>query len=683
MFVGINPPFPRKPLLLKIFLEMKNYSLLVGLMLLFLQKNLAQVVISTDNSALPHASAMLDVQSVEKGLLVPRMPSLDRQNIANPALGLLVFDTTTETFWFFDGAAWVDLGNPRLLADSDKNTKISVEQNPNDDKIRFNVAGTEYAVLDRNVYGNATLHLKNSTQSTFIGDCAGILTTPSGLGDCYVGYHVGMAASNGAQNTAVGTEAFSTNTDGAQNVAIGSQAMKNNTGGSNNTAVGFESMRMNQTSNWNTALGYQSLKNITTGQYNVALGATALTSNTTGERNVAVGHEALFSNTTGAFNAAAGSNALYQNTSGMENTAFGQAAIFKNAQSNRNTAVGTAALFHHVSGERNTAIGWHSLSNDSLGWYNTAIGEESMLYNIEGSDNVAIGSQSLKSNLAGMQNVAVGQWALLGNITGDGNTAVGSNALMEVEGSRNTAAGFLSLQSLHCGGENVAVGYRAADNLMGGACNNHCTYIGSWSVGENGKGNQIALGYQAHVYVSNAVRVGNEDITEIGGYEDWTNVSDGRFKNQVAEDVRGLDFILKLRPVTYHLDVEKLAQFNHTDEVMDTLGQFIHQEPDADQKQARALKSAIKYSGFIAQEVETAANEAGYDFSGIAKPQNEKCHYGLRYAQFTVPLVKAVQEQQAEIEALKKGNEDLKIENQALKTQFAQLRADLDALRNH
>ena len=46
----------------------------------------------------------------------------------------------------------------------------------------------------------------------------------------------------------------------------------------------------------------------------------------------------------------------------------------------------------------------------------------------------------------------------------------------------------------------------------------------------------------------------------------------------------------------------------------------------------------------IAQEVEQAASEIGYIFSGVDKPENENSLYGLRYAEFVVPLVKAVQE---------------------------------------
>ena len=65
-----------------------------------------------------------------------------------------------------------------------------------------------------------------------------------------------------------------------------------------------------------------------------------------------------------------------------------------------------------------------------------------------------------------------------------------------------------------------------------------------------------------------------------------------------------------------------------------------------------------KYSevttGFIAQEVEAAARKAGFAFSGVDKPKNEKDFYGLRYAEFVVPLVKGMQEQQVIIEEQKK-----------------------------
>lgn len=51
--------------------------------------------------------------------------------------------------------------------------------------------------------------------------------------------------------------------------------------------------------------------------------------------------------------------------------------------------------------------------------------------------------------------------------------------------------------------------------------------------------------------------------------------------------------------------------------------------------------------------MEKAADEAGYNFSGIIIPKNDKEHYSLSYESFVVPLVKAIQEQQLMINAQK------------------------------
>jgi len=108
--------------------------------------------------------------------------------------------------------------------------------------------------------------------------------------------------------------------------------------------------------------------------------------------------------------------------------------------------------------------------------------------------------------------------------------------------------------------------------------------------------------------------------------------------------VPGLEFIKKLRPVTYHLDVNKIDDFLG---IPDSL-----RNKDI-QKQAALEKEAIVQTGFIAQEVEEVAQSLGYDFSGVDPPKNEQDFYGLRYAEFVVPLVKAIQEQQIIIEELK------------------------------
>lgn len=63
--------------------------------LLFLALSLSaisQVAINTDNSA-PDPSAMLDVKSVSRGFLVPRLTQAQRNGITNPATGLTIFQT--------------------------------------------------------------------------------------------------------------------------------------------------------------------------------------------------------------------------------------------------------------------------------------------------------------------------------------------------------------------------------------------------------------------------------------------------------------------------------------------------------------------------------------------------------------------------------------------------------------
>ena len=66
----------------------------------------------TDNmgigTASPDASAKLEVSSTSKGLLTPRMSSSERLAIITPAEGLLVYDLTTSSFWYFTMGSWTE-----------------------------------------------------------------------------------------------------------------------------------------------------------------------------------------------------------------------------------------------------------------------------------------------------------------------------------------------------------------------------------------------------------------------------------------------------------------------------------------------------------------------------------------------------------------------------------------------
>lgn len=188
---------------------------------------------------------------------------------------------------------------------------------------------------------------------------------------------------------------------------------------------------------------------------------------------------------------------------------------------------------------------------------------------------------------------------------------------------------------------NVFIGSNAGYDTRG----DYNVVVGAFANTLQGLNNSTALGSSADVTASNQVRIGNAAVSSIGGYAGWTNLSDGRFKSDVKEDVPGLDFITKLRPVTYHLD-------------MDNIAKFLNRPDSLRLKDAEAAKGAMLQTGFVAQEVEEAAREAGYDFSGVDRPKSENDFYGLRYAEFTVPLVKAVQELSAQNIELKKTVEE-------------------------
>jgi hypothetical protein len=92
----------------------KTISLIFILTICFF--SFAQVGIGTPT---PNASAMLDIESTESGLLIPRMTEAERDAIVSPEKSLIIYQTdVTEGFYYFDGTAWIALGGAST-ADAD------------------------------------------------------------------------------------------------------------------------------------------------------------------------------------------------------------------------------------------------------------------------------------------------------------------------------------------------------------------------------------------------------------------------------------------------------------------------------------------------------------------------------------------------------------------------------------
>ncbi|MBN2730221.1 MAG: tail fiber domain-containing protein [Bacteroidales bacterium] len=315
-----------------------------------------------------------------------------------------------------------------------------------------------------------------------------------------------------------------------------------------------------------------------------------------------------------------GNNSGKNNTYGVDNVAVGASCLYNNITGYCNTVIGSYAGSNITTGYHNLALGYQSLYYNTSGYVNSALSPLTLFYNTTGNGNTAAGYKALYNNLDGDFNAAYGYLSLYENTTGFDNTAMGRYALrVNTTGYNNTSVGLFSLYANTTGLYNAALGCFAFQS-------------GNYNY-------STALGCLAQPTADNQVRIGNSASSSIGGYANWSNISDSRFKENVQEDIPGLDFIMLLEPVTYNLNIVKIDDFL--------------QIPDSVRIKDDSGKSEMRFSGFIAQDVEKAAQSIGYDFSGIDAPQNDKSHYGLRYAEFVVPLVKATQEQQVIIEEQK------------------------------
>ena len=322
--------------------------------------------------------------------------------------------------------------------------------------------------------------------------------------------------------------------------------------------------------NRNLSIGTDSGKG---GWDNVLTGYNAGYSNTTGEKNIFTGAYAGYKNTTGYNNVFTGTNAGYYTSTGFSNVFMGTSAGYQNSTGNNNLFTGNEAGYYNTSGHKNVFMG------SGAGRTNT-----------EGNFNLFTGNAAGYYNTSGAANVFSGMTAAYYNTTGSNNVITGVNA-----GYYNTT-----------GSHNVFNGYAAGHSNYDGS--NNTTFGAFADVNASNLSNASAFGYGARVNASNAVRIGNTSVTSIGGAVAWSNASDHRLKTDIQDTHRGLDFVLKLRPVDYLLKESKKHQ-----------------------------------TGFIAQEVE----DIDPNFPGVTKPVDDKDFYSLTYTDFIPSLVKSIQELEA------------------------------------
>jgi len=194
------------------------------------------VAINTDSST-ANPNAILDIKSPNKGILIPRLDSTARLAIPNTK-GLLVYDTTTSSFWYNDGSLWHSLagGNGSSSGWSltgNSGTVDGVNFIGTTDNVPFN--------LRVNNIPSARIDGNNGANTSW-GYYA--LPANSGHDNTATGaYALGANASGGWYNTANGSQSLHGNTVGQYNAGHGFQSLYSNTNGSYNTGIGAEAQR--------------------------------------------------------------------------------------------------------------------------------------------------------------------------------------------------------------------------------------------------------------------------------------------------------------------------------------------------------------------------------------------------------------------------------------------------------
>lgn len=175
-------------------------------------------------STTPHASAMLDVQSTDKGMLIPRMNAAQRTGIPAPATGLLVYDTDSNAFFFRSSSAWTkiasgatgdNLGNHIATQNVQLNNKWLSNDGGNEgirvDSIGNVGVGTSTPGAKLHVSGSALIGSSNVVSGS-ASMVAGVLDTASGFASFAAGRDNAASGNHsvafGWHNRAPGTSEF-------------------------------------------------------------------------------------------------------------------------------------------------------------------------------------------------------------------------------------------------------------------------------------------------------------------------------------------------------------------------------------------------------------------------------------------------------------------------------------------
>jgi hypothetical protein len=628
----------------------KTFKVLILVILIVISTNsvFSQSVAVTDNDLYtPDPTAMLDVMSTDKGMLVPRMTTVERLVIGLPgvpATGLMVYDTDFNNFFYYNGLTWMSFpqigssgfGGPLFhVINSYGDTIFAVY----DDGVQIIVPqGVKGKVGGFAISGRSPSKTTPDNYMVITPDSARIYINDTVTAKGKVG---GFAISGRSPSKGTSNDVFFATVDSTR-IYVDESNAKGKVGGfaiSGRSPSKATTQKFMDMTKENYFIGHESGISNTTGKYNSFFGYQAGKSNMEGNENIFIGYQSGLSNVGGNLNTFLGYQAGHNNT-GSDNTFIGNKAGSLHQSKGGNVFIGSNAGDSALNGERNIFIGesaGHSITDgswnnfigyqsgfeNSTGGYNNFIGYQSGLSNSSGIHNIFIGYQCGMNNTTGFTNVFIGDWAGKENVNGQNNVYIGpSSGLNTGTKFRNTFIGGYT-GSNSGGSDNVFIGYKAGQSEAG----SNKLYI------SNNTANLIYGDFSAH-------RVGIYTISpsvalDVNGNGRFRSISSGAYLGVVNRTADGT-LTTSTSDIRLKENIKPLQ--NSLEKVKNLQGVSFNWKNDE-------LKSPK--IGLIAQDVEKILPELVF-----TNPTDG--YKGINYAEINAVLIEAIKEQQKQIDDLKK-----------------------------
>ncbi len=508
-------------------------------------------------TSIPHGSARLDVSADNKGFLPPRLTTSQRNAINSPAKGLLVFDSTKNSYWYFENSRWREIGISDKTLGGNVDEYIYDHGSQVPDSIRINqqqtsITSTSAVIFDTG--GPSSNYGNNENNTAYIGLFGGSpnftilgfrikVTYDLAVNDTLF-LHNGNLAFIGESSPGPVVKYY-TNSSGADSLTIyneSSFAIRMKSNGSGNAAgfaLKYQLLLWSYSSvpdNTAPSTGWHFL----TSKLAMRGGTGNWLPDSAGVLSFAYGYNAKAS---GAYSTSFGYNAYASRdgavaigdkalASGSYSVALGSGPAAKGQYS---TAIGAAAT---ASGNYSLALGRGA---STLATYATAIG---LYTNASGYAATAFGDSTLAS---GTVSTAMG---FRTQAAGDHATATGYNT--EASGNYSTAIGYNATAS---GDYSNTIGRNvAASGDYSTSIGNYVTAggNGSFAIGDNSVSQTIifATANRMNMRFAGGYRLYTNPDRTAGaimnaGDNSWSTISDIR-KKEYYQPANGKDFLDKI-----------------------------------------------------------------------------------------------------------------------------------------